>query len=112
MAERDERRRHERKSYVAFVWYRLITNDDDEPIQEGIAHSTDLSMHGLGVVASRALPSGRKFFMKIKAPKGTISAVAVVVNSREHKEGTYKVGFRFEILPPSDLPILSRMVVG
>lgn len=111
MRDGSERRRAERRQYVAFVWYRLIANDDDEPTQEGIGHSTDLSMQGLGIVAPRALEMGRKFFMKIKAPKGTISAVAVVVNSREHEEGTYRIGFRFEILPPSDLPILSRMVV-
>ena len=107
----DERRRSQRTSYVAFAWYGLIT-DDEEPLQEGIARSIDLSLDGLGMVTPRPLALGRKVFVKIKAPEGTIAAVAVVVNVADHGEGTYRVGLRFEILAPSDLPVLHRMVAG
>ncbi|RLB48380.1 MAG: hypothetical protein DRJ42_23325 [Deltaproteobacteria bacterium] len=110
MEDEDQRRRSKRKGYVSFIWYRLIADDADEAANEGIAHSTDLSPDGLGIIAPRPMAVGRKVFMKIKAPTGTISAVAVVVNTQERDNETYRIGFEFEIVAPSDMPILRRMV--
>ena len=108
--EADDRRRSKRQSFIAFAWYHLIT---DEVVSEeelhGLAHSCDVSREGLGLVASRSLPPHQKVFLKVVTSKGSFSAVGRVANCTALDDGRYRIGVRFEILPPSDIPLIERL---
>lgn len=108
--EADDRRRSKRQSFIAFAWYHLIT-DEIVPEEElyGLAHSCDVSREGVGLIASRSLAADQKLFLKVVTSKGAFSAVGRVANCAPLEGGRYRIGVRFEILPPSDVPLLDRL---
>ncbi len=101
-------RRSARKTMTRFVWYVSLETKADETHGQ-LAHTTDIAMEGLGFFANHALPIGERLFCEITTPKHNISAVCRVVHCAVAPNGLYRVGVRFEVVPPNDRTVLERM---
>lgn len=113
-AGHENQRRSQRSPLVRFIWYKLIEEDGiappmDEIPTEGIAHSCDIAAGGIGIRITHSYPAGSKLFIEIATGEFTISAVGLVVHSRQVGEGRYQVGMRFLVIPPNDRILLRKL---
>lgn len=107
-----DQRQAERRVFINFVWYHCIPTDETQgtPIEHGIARSCDLSQSGCGIVVPDRLEPGRRVFLEILSSGGSLSLVGRVMYCREQDGGFFRVGIRIELIPPTDLTALSRLV--
>lgn len=101
-------RRSKRHVMVNFVWYKTLPDNTTDTDHEGISRSTNLSLHGIGLVTTVELPVGKILFMEIVTRNFNISAVGKVVHLKPIKKNAYQLGVEFVILPPDDLMLLNK----
>jgi c-di-GMP-binding flagellar brake protein YcgR len=98
-----DRREAPRTLTVDFVWYKVLDTDGDlEKSEEGIFKMRDISHTGLGLYVTKPLPVGTLVFIEICSRMLRLSAVGEVVNIRETKQGYFRIGIRFRVMPPND----------
>jgi hypothetical protein len=119
--EAANQRREERHPLVRFIWYKLIDDLDRRELpsaeeadwarekNEGIAHSCDISMGGVGLTIAYPYPVGARVFIEIAAGSFNISAVGMVVYIRPKGEKQYRVGIQFLVVPPNDRVLLRKI---
>jgi len=98
-----DRRRAVRHPTVLFVWYKILVEDPDPPEHfEGVSKTCDISSSGVGVFTAWLLPVGKKVFLEIVTKEFNLSAIGRVVYARKIKDGYFRVGIEFEVMPPND----------
>jgi c-di-GMP-binding flagellar brake protein YcgR len=108
------RRRARRLRTVKFIWFKVLDPPEglDPSLREGLAHSCDLSLTGIGIYGASALPIGTKVFLEISTPDLQISAIGKIVYAQQKAgEGLYRIGVEFEVVPPNDLIELKKFLV-
>lgn len=105
-ASAGEQRQAPRHRTVKFAWYKAL----DEGVEiEGVAHSCDLSRGGIGLYVSHELPSNAKVFVEVSTGEFSLSAVGKVAHVRKAKEGYFRIGISFVVVPPNDRILLDRL---
>jgi hypothetical protein len=90
-------RRAARHEYVQFLWFHAI-----EGGKSGIGRTVDLSDGGIGFIVSHSLAQSERVFLVLLTPFGRISAIAKVMHARAEESGSFRIGVRLEVLPPTD----------
>lgn len=117
--EAANQRREDRHPLVRFIWYKLIDELEEPPSKEeadwaqekneGIAHSCDISMGGVGITITYPYPVGARVFIEIAAGSFNISAVGMVVYINPKGDKQYRVGIQFLVVPPNDRVLLRKI---
>ncbi len=83
-----DRRRHDRRPAVRFIWYKLVKEDIEETkyTTEGISKMCDLSSSGMGIYVTSELPVGELIFIEMAAKEFGMSAIGEIVNVRKSDE--------------------------
>lgn len=97
-----------RHATTLFVWYVQLSVAADHP-KGHLAHTADISGSGLGIRSTVELPVGELLFLELTGSLGNVSAVGRVVHCSLIDGTHYRVGVRFEVVPPNDRPILERL---
>ena len=111
-----DQRRSSRRPLVRFVWFRLIEDslevglDPDVPV-EGIAHSCDISVGGVGITISHCYPVAAKLFIEIATGSFNISAVGRVAHIKP-VGNQFFLGIEFVVMPPNDRLLLNKICGG
>jgi hypothetical protein len=87
-----ERRRSTREPVITVGMIRPLTHDDAPPEQVLV---TNVSLHGVGVRATRALPVGARYHIEIGVGPLHLTSRLRVVRCRLRHDGTYDVGGEF-----------------
>jgi hypothetical protein len=90
-------RRAARHEYVQFLWFHCLQGENS-----GLARTVDLSDEGMGFISGQHVAPKERLFLVLLTPFGRISAIAKVVHSREVESGSFRIGVRLEIIPPTD----------
>ena len=96
-AQAPDGRRAERHKYVQFLWFHCV----DGPTG-GLARSIDVSDEGVGFVASHEVAVNERLFLVLLTPLGKISTLARVMHCQAAGEGSFRIGVRVELIPPTD----------
>ena len=110
-----ERRASGRFNTAAFIWYAVIgatkTDEGEGETEDGnLATCVDLSATGVGFLSIRPMASGVRIFLVVAIRGGELAAVGRVAHSRPLDDGRFRIGVRFEIIPPTHRPTLERLV--
>jgi hypothetical protein len=100
-----EGRGAKRLRFVQFLWFQRL--DETSGV---LGRSVDVSEEGIGFVASRDVPRNERVFLVMLTPWGRISAIASVVHSSPVGKGSYRIGVRLEIVPPTERAIWTTLV--
>jgi hypothetical protein len=95
--ESSEGRRSPRHKYVQFLWFHCL-----EGSGAGLARTLDISEEGIGFISSHEIARNERVFVVLLTPFGRISSVARVMHSSLVAEGSFRIGVRLEIVPPTD----------
>jgi hypothetical protein len=99
-------RRAPRHRYVQFLWFHRL----DVGSGGGLARSVDVSEQGLGFVTSQQIQCGERVFLVLLTPFGRISTIASVMHSAAERDGSFRIGVRLDVLPPTDRAAWSTLV--
>lgn len=107
-----ERRNSGRFNAAAFLWYRIVGEGAEaDEVQDGnLAACLDLSATGVGFQSTRPIAAGAWIFLVVATRGGELAAVGKIAHCRAVDDGQFRVGVRFEIIPPTHRPILERLV--
>jgi hypothetical protein len=94
-----------RTKFVQFLWFQ-----DLEATSGSLARSIDISDTGVGFVASHEVGMGARIFLILLTPFGRISSIARVVHCSKAGEGSFRIGVRLEIVPPTDKAAWATLV--
>ncbi len=110
MSEDEQRSQRQRKRHATtlFVWYVRLKAAADNP-KGHLAHTADVSTSGLGIHSAVELPIDDLLFFELTGSQGNVSAVGRVMHCTHVEDKYYRVGVRFEVVPPNDRPILARL---
>ena len=103
-----DKRDSSRCPLITFCWYSVVGESGSD--HEGLARSCDISKTGVGVVTSKAVPVGQYVFIEVATGAGQLSAIGKVMYCSPIDGGSYRVGLRLDIVPPTDMGILAAMV--
>ena len=87
-----ERRRSTRETVITVGLIRPLTHDDAAPEQVLV---TNVSLHGVGVRTTRALPIAARYHIEIGVGPLHLTSRLRVVRCRLRHDGTYDVGGEF-----------------
>ena len=68
----------------------------------------DLSETGIGLHLTQPLSVGELIFIEIASGKLNLSAVGRVIHQKATANGRYRIGVRFEVVPPNDRMALAK----
>jgi hypothetical protein len=90
-------RQKARHEYVQFLWFHCLAGE-----KSGLARTVDLSDEGVGFVASQSVAPNERIFLVLLTPFGRVSAIAKVIHSHRVDSGSFRIGVKLEIIPPTD----------
>jgi hypothetical protein len=99
-------RRSVRRTCIQFLWYCSV----DELDARGLARTVDVAEGGIGLVTNHPLASGAKLFMVVVTRFGRIAFLGKVMHVHQPEVGSYRVGVRIEVIPPTDRASWSRLL--
>lgn len=106
--EQRPKRLRKRNATTLFVWY-VSLNPAADNSGGHIAHTADVSTSGIGIHSAIELSIGELLFCELTGSQGNVSAVGRVMHCKQVDGKYYRVGVRFEVVPPNDRPILARL---
>jgi hypothetical protein len=101
---REERRAH-RHRFVQFLWFHRL----DAP-GGGLARSIDVSEEGVGFIANQEVSLSERIFVVLLTPFGRVSTIARVMHCSAAGDGSFRIGARIEVLPPTDKAAWTTLV--
>jgi hypothetical protein len=94
-----------RSKFVQFLWFHGL-----DATSGALARSVDVSETGIGFVASQEIAMGARVFLVLLTPFGRISSIAKVIHCTKAGEGSFRIGARLEIIPPTDKAVWATLV--
>ena len=99
-----DKREDVRHPVINFVWYKLLEGTKQGIIEspEGVSQMCDISPAGIGLYVAQDIPIGSLMFLEVILNKMHIGIIGEVAHSRNEKEGYYRVGINFLVIPPNN----------
>ena len=102
-----DKRTSVRYHIVDLTWYKTL-DVHSETDSEGISKMCDLSETGIGLHLTQPLAIGELIFIEVASGKLNLSAVGRIIHQQGAEKGRYRIGVRFEVVPPNDRMALAK----